>query len=431
MIEPVPKPLALRGNATWTLFSNATFALSQWVLLILMAKFLSAEAVGRFALALALSAPVTLLTNMQLRAVLGADAARVVPLAAYLRARLVAVVGTVATLSLMAAFWPFRTAQVILLVAGMKAVESGIDILHGLFQSIERMDIMARSRLLRAAGSVAGMALGLTLTHSLTVGLSLVLLSWLTVLLAYDRPRFRKWKHLHNASSERPKGKGELLKLIGRAFPLGAAAALGSLCASVPRLVLEHYRDEQELGLYAALAYLVVVGALVTDSVSEAALPRLARHYRDDPPRFQRLLSRLVAFGAAVGIVGVMVSVLFGAEVLRLLYGAEYVREDVLIWVMVAAGLGYIASPVNFALVAADRFGAQLFVVAGVVVVVSVASLLLVPAAGSLGASQAAAAAAAFQVLLAGVVISGVVRRRRGRASQQVDPSDATRSSAN
>ncbi len=253
MIDPAPEPLALHRNAAWTLSSNAMFALSQWAMLVLMARFLDAEAVGRFALALALSAPVTLLANMQLRAVLGADAARTVPLATYLRARSVSVGGSVVALAVIGAFWPRSTAVVILLVTGMKAVESGIDILHGLFQSIERMDIMARSRLLRAVGSVAGMGLGLGLARSLIVGLSLVLLSWLTVLLAYDRPQFSKWKHLHTPAGGRTEADGGWWKLMRRAFPLGAAAAVGALGASVPRLVLEQSRSAQELGLYAAL----------------------------------------------------------------------------------------------------------------------------------------------------------------------------------
>ncbi len=128
-----------------------------------------------------------------------------------------------------------------------------------------------------------------------------------------------------------------------------------------------------------------------------------------------------MAFGGAVGIIGVVGAALLGAEVLRVVYGAEYVREDVLIWVMIAAGLGNVASPINFALVAAKRFRAEMAIKGGALVVVLAASLLLVPATGALGACRAAASAAAAQLVLAALTITRVVDgRKRGLAPGSV-----------
>ena len=407
--RPIP-PLGLRVSAVWTISANTVFALSQWLLLVLLAKYLDAQAVGRFALALAVSAPVVLFANMQLRSVLGADSGRKVPLETYLRTRALSTAGAVAVLGALASLWPWPVARVILVVTAMKAVESGIDIMQGLFQNMDRMDIIARSRLLRALGSVAGMSVGLSTARSLDVGLSLVLLSWLLVGLFYDLPRFRRWRYSHAADGASSGMARRCWELGRRALPLGAAAALGSLGVTVPRLVLERSYDERELGLYAALAYLIVVGALLTDSVSEAALPRLARWFQEGAQKqFERLLRNLLVLGLAVGAAGILVAATLGPSLLRLLYSEEFVRRDVLVWVMIAAAFSYVASPLNAALIAAGQFRAQLWASASVLCVLIAFSLILIPGGGSLGAAKAQAVGGLAQVLVTGGLAAALV----------------------
>ena len=64
-----PAERSLRLNASWTFGGNLVYAACQWGMLVALAKFGSPELVGRFALALAVTAPVYMLTNLQLRAV--------------------------------------------------------------------------------------------------------------------------------------------------------------------------------------------------------------------------------------------------------------------------------------------------------------------------------------------------------------------------
>jgi hypothetical protein len=65
-------PLAvpsLRITFTWTLVGNVVYALCQWDMISSLAKLGTTAAVGQFALALAITAPVFMLTNLQLRGI--------------------------------------------------------------------------------------------------------------------------------------------------------------------------------------------------------------------------------------------------------------------------------------------------------------------------------------------------------------------------
>ena len=72
--DPLVRVPSLRSNVVWTLIGSLTYALCQWVMLSVLAKWGSPALVGEFALGLAVTAPVFMLTNLQLRAIQATDA---------------------------------------------------------------------------------------------------------------------------------------------------------------------------------------------------------------------------------------------------------------------------------------------------------------------------------------------------------------------
>src|ERR1700739_2752286 len=65
---------SLRSNFMWTLGGNVIYTASQWGMLSILAKRGSPAIVGVFALGLAVSAPVFMFCNLQLRSVQATDA---------------------------------------------------------------------------------------------------------------------------------------------------------------------------------------------------------------------------------------------------------------------------------------------------------------------------------------------------------------------
>ena len=84
--------LSLGRNISWTLVGNLVYAASQWGMLILLARLATPQIVGQYALALAVSAPVFMALNLQLRGVQATDAAQDFRFGDYLRLRLITTV---------------------------------------------------------------------------------------------------------------------------------------------------------------------------------------------------------------------------------------------------------------------------------------------------------------------------------------------------
>ena len=67
---------SLCADFSWTFVGNSIYAGGQFAMLVLLAKLVRPELVGQYALGLAVVYPVTMLTNLQLRAVMTSGARR-------------------------------------------------------------------------------------------------------------------------------------------------------------------------------------------------------------------------------------------------------------------------------------------------------------------------------------------------------------------
>ncbi len=175
-------------NVAWALKGNLFYAASQWALLVILAKLGGAELVGRYSLGLVVTAPIVLLTSLQLRSLLASDVLDAHHFCDYVRLRILTSVITVVLLCGVVLIFRYSAAQamVISLIGVAKILESGSDILYGMMQKKERMDLIAASKIVRGAATVLLFGATLYLTGSLVAALSSMILTWLLVLILFD-----------------------------------------------------------------------------------------------------------------------------------------------------------------------------------------------------------------------------------------------------
>lgn len=424
------QPLTLRANFAWTFAGNVIYSGCQWGMLVVLARLGDTEMVGRFALGLAITAPVFMFSNLQLRGVQATDARHEFRFGDYLGARLLmsalALLGIGGLVVLCGYGW--EVGAVILAVAAAKACETISDIVSGLLQQHECMDRAAVSMVLRGALGLLFLSTALWLTHRLLWGVLGLFAAWSVVLAVYDcrsvllvgGTRGDRWQTM--CPRWRPATLGRLLWLT---LPLGIVTCLISLNTNIPRYYVEHYLGLRTLGVFSALGYLMLAGHTVISALAQSASPRLAAYYASGRlSAYRRFLAKLLGMGALLGVVGVLAAVLAGPLLLRLIYGPDYASPQAValfVLLMIAAGLSYLSSFLDYAATAARYFRIQTPVFLGSSLVSVAASALLVPTAGLRGAGWAAVIAMAWQVLLLGTIV-GVIAFRRD--SERVLPSN-------
>jgi O-antigen/teichoic acid export membrane protein len=424
----------LGRSFSWTFAGNVIYGACQWGMVMVLAKLGSPEQVGQFALGMGICAPIWLFCNLHLREVQATDARRECGFREYLALRLSTALLAILAIALIAfAAGYSREMAVILIVIGfLRGLESLEDIFYGLLQQHERMDRICKSLLMKGPLALFALCAGFYLTRSVAWGVGCAAIAIGLVLVLYDIRGPASLLGAASAGSQKPGipmprwDARRLAEMAELALPLGFVTTLTSLTVNIPRYFLEHYSGRRELGIFAAMSYLMLAGTAVVVSLGQAASSRLAQHYSSGNRfAFSELLTKLLAIAVLLGISGVLAVVTFGQQLLRVFYGPQYLgNNDVFVWLMMAAGIGYVCTFLAYAMTAARCFKAQfpLFVLVALSAFVSCA--LLVPRDGTLGAAIALAVAMVIQLLGSCVIVSGALARQGVRVGVEVSLSD-------
>ncbi len=468
--------MKLRQNFSWTLIGNATYAACQWGMLVAIAKLGSPEMVGQFTLGLAITAPVMMFTNLHLRTVQVTDAKKEYLFGDYLALR---IIGT--TLAMLVIFgivftagYRTETSLSILCIAVAKAFESISDVCYGFIQQNEQMDRIARSMMLKGILSLIFMSLGVYISGSVLWGTLGLAVAWGIILITVDLPNTSEllfkypaikpgksaeiapafiiqpdWnsqniyrlaklslplglaKILLNLNMAVPRSRWDLktlVKLIWLSLPLGFVMMLLSLNLNVPRYFIQNYLGEKTLGIFGALSYLMVVGNIVISALSESSSARLAKYYAAAEQRkFTVLLLQLTAIFGSFGIGGILFAWIGGKAVLTLIYRPEYAQQqELFLWLMIAAGIGYVSSGFGYAMTAARYFRVQIPLFITVTATSALGCLWLIPKLGMKGAALALIMAAVVQLLLNSIVIAHAILKLKSRSAGKSQPPSTT-----
>ena len=402
----------LRIDFTWVLAGNILYSACQWLIVVVLAKLGSAEQVGEYALGLAVSAPIILFGNLQLRSLLASDVVERFSFSQYLTFRLVSLGSALAVVAAVASFTTGNAERgaIIVLVGMAQALELVSDTSYGLMQKHDRMDRVSRSLMYRGPLSLAAMWIAMYFTRSIVWALVGLTIGRLVVLVSWDmRLGFAKV----NSTMQLRGNSGSLWALLRIALPLGVISMLVSLNANIPRYFVQAHLGSAELGMYSAVASLLSAGTLVVSAYGQALFLSVARACAAfDRGTYRKCAWLTVILGAILGGLAVVTSLLFGRTILTHLFRPQYGQHaDVLVRLMIAGTITFVASGLGFVMTAARSLRPQipLFLVAGGVA--AVASAKWVPTSGLMGAANAVLMAAVVQLLGTCVILLCIDRR--------------------
>lgn len=387
---PRPRRLGLKKNFGWAFAGNAVYQACQWLVLVVLAKLLTATDVGLFALALAICTPIMTFSGLNLRAVQVTDAREEHRFGHFLSLQLfnAALALVVIAGIVLVSGYGVQTACLIIAVGLGQAVVLVRDVFIAFSQKHERMDAVGVSKAVLGVASISALSLTVWLTRNLLAGVVAMQAAKLLVFLGWDlRATGRLVAAYVNepvASYLRPIWQPRImLSLAWLALPLGLTTVLVAVYNNLPRYFIAAFLDEERLGYFAAIMALAMAGTMVTTAAGMSALPRLSRYAVENRTAYFRLLFQLVLFGAGFGLLGLLVVALAGEPLLRIIFTADYAdHSDLFMWSMVFAAVTYAVTFLGYGLTALRRFRLQVLPYGAALAVSAVAAWLLIPAHG-------------------------------------------------
>jgi O-antigen/teichoic acid export membrane protein len=412
------KARSFSGAVGWALAGNAAYAISQWAITVALAKLASPVVVGEFALALALTNPLIVLSLLQLRGVILTQAGKTFPFQTYLLLR-VTLSAAAFLIAVIFAIGGDGQGGLVWTVAGVgawKALDAVCDIYFGRWQAHGQMDRVSKALAINGGVSILAVGVAVLLTGTAlgaAAGSAIGSVATLVYVLSRATPAEAV---AHPITKHRLR---DVLELARLAAPLGVVMAIMSLQVNVPRYFIQQELGAAELGIFAAANQLTLAGGNIITAFAAAASPRLVRCIESrDGEAFQSMLFRLVLFGLALGAGGALLSAFAGGPILAALYRPDYARAaSVLVWLSVAAGFTYAGSFLGYGMTIAGAMRSQtpLFVI--VLLCTALGCLVLVPRFGVSGAAMSMGFGALIQVLGSMVIV-----RRALRVQARVHP---------
>ncbi len=317
---------------------------------------------------------------------------------------------------------------IVMLVACAKSVESFTDIVAGLLQKHERLDLVAISFMLKGSSSLVAFSAIYFTFRSVAAAVAGLGATWLLVFLCYDLQLARRL--LGPGASFFRWNRSHLQQLAKIAAPLGIVTTLSTLNFNVPRYALQHFRGASEVGIFSALGYVVVVITLLVNALGQSAVVRLSAYFaKGNAQDYSRLLIRMSLLCVAAAAAGFVLCQFIGYNLIRLVYGREYAAHIGLLKVfIVASAISAIAAVLSFGMTAARRFQAQLPVLAATVSTCVALVWFLTPRWGMWGAAIALCSSALIQALGSFIVIRAALRSKK-RERDQTERRDDLRTS--
>jgi O-antigen/teichoic acid export membrane protein len=268
-------------------------------------------------------------------------------------------------------------------------------------QQHERMNRIAISLSVRGVLALAALAAVIAFTGSLALGLAAMLAVRLLVLMLFDSTRAVSDCMDHSARLPFTQRLRDQARIFQTAFPLGLVLMITALSANIPRYFIAHQLGNHELGIFSAIASITAAASLLVNALGQAATPKLAKLYvAFDHRGFRKLSLQLALIGVALGAAAMAGSLAVGRFVLAAFFRPEYANHvDLLVLLSLAAGMGFVASLLGYAITAGRRFKEQLPLQIASVASAAGSAFLLVPRYGLTGAAIACAIGPLVQAL--------------------------------
>jgi O-antigen/teichoic acid export membrane protein len=408
----------ISANSAYMLLATAALALLQWVIMAMIARREGSAALGQYALSQAFAVPASYLAWLSLRQQLLVSGDQPGSASDMMLLRLIVPLlvfgGILAFIAV-----SYRSEWLLTIsacVMAQKYVEGFFDLSYAYMQKSNSWKSLAISTVVRCAVLVAVFAAVYVLTDHLALGLIAVTAISILFYLLFDR-RFDPAiapTELFDFTKSAAARRWKLTMLL---LPLALSNVVMSLTANAPRLLIDAAIGAAELGYFAAVSHFVVVGAVATGSVGHAILPVLAETIRGGRERefWRQLIVIMAAIQVACGL-GIVASVFFGGELLRLLYGGAFAGQAALLTAAaIAAGPVYCASIAANSCYAAGLRQKLLASQAIALLTVLVTTLLAIRPWGNFGAFGGMLAGGLIQLILCLIFVRRFWQNSRAR----------------
>ena len=309
----------LKKNMLWNAAGNLIYLGCQWLVTVLVTNLGQFRDAGLLSIAMSVSATFQTLAMFGIRSYQVSDIENKYSNTCYVLFRLITCAAALVGCMGFSLVTGYRGEQLlcILLFMLFRLAENFSDVLHGIAQKNDRLDVAGKSFAIKGVGLLALFLLGYRLGGNLAVGLFAMAAFSIASTLVYDLPATRR------VSDFRLSERGNRWLRLGReCLPLCAYLFLSSAMVTLPKLILERRCGGELLGAYSSIfAPAMLIQAAMGYVYNPFAQMLAALRQKADHRGFLTLSAKITGAILALALLMTVAAYFLGEFLLVLLFG--------------------------------------------------------------------------------------------------------------
>lgn len=315
---------SLKKQMLWNAVGNVIYLGCQWLIVVLVTNMGGFRDAGVLSVAMSVSATFQTVAMFGIRSFQVSDLNGEYSDTHYVGFRTVTCALSLILcmgFALAARYWSFQLLAIFLFML-FRLAESFSDVLHGVAQKNNRLDIAGKSFAIKGIGLLAVFYASFRIAGNLCLSLFFMAAFSIASTAVYDLLVVRRLSRFSLVAPVR-----ETLPMAFRTLPLCVYLFLHSSISTVPKLFLERMTGEELLGAYSSIFAPAMLLSTAAGFLYQPFVPTFAEAWQErDSKRFFKLLFRLIGAIALIGAVALIAAHFLADFLFSLIFG-EQIRE--------------------------------------------------------------------------------------------------------
>ena len=215
--------------------------------------------------------------------------------------------------------YDFFKLVVFLLLTIYKALEAFSDVIYGILQKNEKLDIAGKSLFFKSLFSVIAFVIIDIITKNMIISIISIILINLVILVFYDLKKGFKFVDL-----KLPVKRENIIKIFKAGFFTFAISFLGMYVLNAPKYAIDSYLENNYQTIFGIIVMPATVISLVAQFLIHPYLNQIVAIYEEkDLKRLNKLTFKLITYIIVVGVISSILAYSLGTQVLGVIYGLD------------------------------------------------------------------------------------------------------------
>lgn len=215
--------------------------------------------------------------------------------------------------------YDFFKLVVFLLLTIYKALEAFSDVIYGILQKNEKLDIVGKSLFFKSLFSVIAFVIIDIITKNMIISIISIILINLVILVFYDLKKGFKFVDL-----KLPVKRENIIKIFKAGFFTFAISFLGMYVLNAPKYAIDSYLENNYQTIFGIIVMPATVISLVAQFLIHPYLNQIVAIYEEkDLKRLNKLTFKLITYIIVVGVISSILAYSLGTQVLGVIYGLD------------------------------------------------------------------------------------------------------------